>query len=237
MKIIGHRGAAGLALENTIESIQAAIKAGVDSVEFDIRLTADGVFVLMHDHSVERVSDHDHVVSKIVAEHIDQITLHNGEKPPTLSEALEAAESTPVIIETKGTGWAEALSEFLDSYPMPIDATVISFHHQDLGKFAKLSPSVPVYSLEHTRPFDAIQLAKQNGFTGVDMNFWILNPLTYYMARRKKLEIIVYTVNRRWIAWFLKVLFPRIAITTDNPHLMQFLRPRAKRLQARVNES
>lgn len=236
MKIIGHRGAAGLALENTIESILAAKKAGVDGIEFDIRLTSDGIFVLMHDHSVERVSEHNHVIHEIVEDHIYDITLHNGEKLPTLTEALQAAGTTPVIIEAKGTGWAQPLADFLDSHESPLDATVISYHHQDLGEFAKLSPAIPTYAIEHFRVFEAIQFAKQNGFTGVDMNFWILNPLTYFLARRKKLQIIVYTVNSPWIAGFLKLLFPRIAITTDNPHLMQFIRPRSKRLQSHPSE-
>ena len=237
MKIIGHRGAAGLALENTIESILAAKKAGVDAIEFDIRLTSDNVFVLMHDHSVDRVSEHNHVIQEILEHHIQDITLHNGEKLPTLSEALHAAGSTPVIIEAKGTAWAESLAHFLDSYNSPLDATVISYNHQDLGEFAKLCPAIPTYAIEHLRVFEAIQFAKQNGFTGVDMNFWILNPLTYFLARRKKLKIIVYTVNSPWMAAFLKLLFPRIAITTDNPHVMQFLRPRRNRLQSQSSEA
>ena len=230
MKIIGHRGAAGIALENTLESIRVAVLTGVDAIEFDVRLTSDGVFVLMHDDSVERVSDYNHSIQEIAAEHIASITLHNGEKLPTLTEALEAAGTVPVVIEAKGTGWAVALSTFLNDYK-DLDASVISYNHRELGKFATLEPNIPTYSIEHTRPFDAIQLAKQNGFSGVDMNFWILNPLTYYLARRKKLNIIVYTVNYRWIAWFLKVLFPKISITTDYPNHMQFLRPRSRRHQ------
>jgi glycerophosphoryl diester phosphodiesterase len=235
MKVIGHRGAAGLALENTVESIKAAIEAGVDAVEFDIRLTADNLFVLCHDQTVSRISNQHHVIKDVEIEHISDIKLHNGELLPTLTDALKAAGKTPVVIETKGTGWAKALAEFLDSYE-PIDATVISFNHAELGRFAKLSPAIPTYAIERTRPFDAIQMAKQNHFTGVDMNFWILNPLTYWMARRKNLEIIVYTVNYRWIAWFLYLLFPRISITSDNPHHMQFLR-RNSRLKVHASKS
>lgn len=229
MKIIGHRGAAGLALENTIASIKAARKAGVDAIEFDIRLTADHQFVLCHDQTLSRISEHEHVVKEAALEHIKEVMLHNGERLPTLADALEAAGNTPVVIEAKGSGWASHLASFLDSYP-PLDATVISFNHRELGKFAKLSPGIPVYAIERTKPFDAIQFAKQNGFTGVDMNFWLLNPLTYWMARRKKLDIIVYTVNFRWIAWFLSVLFPEIAITTNHPHLMQHLRKHSNKM-------
>lgn len=228
MKIIGHRGAAGLALENTIASIKAAKRAGVDAIEFDIRLTSDQQFVLCHDQSLSRVSDQHHVIKDAFMEHISEVLLNNGERMPTLKEALDAAGETPVIIEAKGSNWATKLSTFLDNY-RPIDAKVASFNHRELGKFAKLSPGIPAYAAERTNPFDAIQFANQNNFAGVDMNFWILNPLTYWMARQRNLDIVVYTVNFRWIAWYINVFFPHVSIVTNHPHAMQFLRPRTVR--------
>lgn len=228
MKIIGHRGAAGLALENTIASIKAAKKAGVDAIEFDIRMTSDEQFVLSHDQTLSRVSPHHHVIKDVASEHLPDIILHNGERLPTLTEALQAAGKTPVVIEAKGSGWAIRLAEFLKNYG-PLDATVISFNHRELGRFAKRASNIPTYAIERTKPFDAIQFAKQNKFTGVDMNFWLLNPLTYWMARKKGLKIIVYTVNHRWIAWFLSALFPTISITTNHPHSLQFLRRKSNK--------
>ena len=52
--IIGHRGAAGLAPENTLESFEAAIAAGADCIEFDVRRTSDGKGVVFHDLNVDR---------------------------------------------------------------------------------------------------------------------------------------------------------------------------------------
>ena len=59
MKIIGHRGAAGLELENTLPSIRMAIELGVDGVEFDVRITADRQLVLCHDDNTSRMSNVD----------------------------------------------------------------------------------------------------------------------------------------------------------------------------------
>lgn len=237
MKVIGHRGAAGLALENTIESIKAAKLAGVDAIEFDVRLTSDGHFVLCHDDTLGRVSKHDRHIKEVAAEHIETIKLHNGEKLPTLTEALDAVGETTAIIEAKGAGWAKPLAKFLESYSDRA-IIVISFNHDELSTFAKQIPKVPVYAVERTSPFEIIQIAKQNHLTGIDMNFWLLNPLTYWIARRKNMEIIVYTVNFRFIAWFLSILFPRISITTDHPQLMQFVRERPKKsLTIQPNES
>lgn len=228
MKIIGHRGAAGLALENTIASIKAAKRAGVDAIEFDIRLTADKQFVLCHDPSLKRISTEKHQVKDVAFKHISEVLLHNGERMPTLEEALKAAGKTPVFIETKGSGWAKPLAQFLDNYE-PIDASVISYNLTELKLFSKRCPAIPTYAVERFRLIEAILHAKQDGFTGVDFNYWLLNPLTYWLARRKKLEVVVYTVNHRWIAWLLRLLYPKISITTNYPPAMQFLRPPEKR--------
>ncbi|MCE9537534.1 MAG: glycerophosphodiester phosphodiesterase, partial [Nitrospirae bacterium] len=54
---IGHRGAAGHAPENTLEAIHKGIALGVDFVEIDVRRTADGVLVALHDESVSRTTN------------------------------------------------------------------------------------------------------------------------------------------------------------------------------------
>lgn len=56
-KVIGHRGAAGSAPENTLESIRRAYQLGARWVEFDTKLTADGAVILMHDETLERTTD------------------------------------------------------------------------------------------------------------------------------------------------------------------------------------
>ncbi len=55
--VIGHRGYAGRAPENTLASFEAAIRAGAHVVETDVRLTADGVAVCLHDPTVDRTAD------------------------------------------------------------------------------------------------------------------------------------------------------------------------------------
>ncbi|WP_328481201.1 glycerophosphodiester phosphodiesterase family protein [Streptomyces sp. NBC_00377] len=55
--VIGHRGAAGLAPENTLEAVDRADRAGIDWVEVDVQRTKDGVLVLMHDQDLVRTTD------------------------------------------------------------------------------------------------------------------------------------------------------------------------------------
>src|SRR6266480_6507973 len=55
--VVAHRGASADEAENTLPAFEAAVRAGADAVEFDVRMTADGVAVVMHDPDVSRTTD------------------------------------------------------------------------------------------------------------------------------------------------------------------------------------
>lgn len=234
MKIIGHRGAAGLALENTLESIKAAIDAGVDAVEIDIRTTKDNQLVLCHDKNTAGVSKYSYNVNEHPYSKLQKIKLNNGQYMATLEQAIKAAANTPLVIEGKDNHWARPLSKSLRSHKNLPGYCVISFNHPELFTFSQLMPDIPVYALENTNPFEVIRTARVLGFSGIDINFWLLNPLTYVLARLHKLDIIVYTVNKTWIMRFIRLLYPDISITTDVPDQFQFLR---KKKRNRTNAS
>ncbi len=230
MKIIGHRGAAGLALENSIESIESAIAAGVDAIEFDVRLTSDKHFVLSHDTTTKRVSPHHYGIHDETIAVLTQVLLHNGETIPSLEQALDAAGAVPVYIEVKGSQWARSLATFLKKRELH-NVNVIAMDHDELIRFHEYMPRVHVYAIQKfhaTELFQTFKTAERAGLNGIDMNFWLLNPLTYWIARRKKLEVIVYTVNYAWIARFLRRFFPEIAITTNHPTRLSFLQDDAE---------
>lgn len=226
MKIIGHRGASSLALENTIASIKAAKVAGVDAVEFDVRATSDGQLVVCHDNSLARTYGVDKKVSELKKANIAKIISSDGHPLPTLEVALKAAGNTPVFIEGKSNGWAKPLAQALKRHPKRDKYIVISFNHHELSRFTQLCPDVVTFVLEHRNPFDAINAARIYGFDGIDVNYWTLNPLVFWLARRHGLSVAVFTVNKPWLASFVRFLYPSVYLTTDVPQKMQFLRPR-----------
>jgi glycerophosphoryl diester phosphodiesterase len=228
MKVIGHRGAAGLAPENTIAAIQAGLAASVDGIECDVRLTSDGVFVLSHDEDLFRTCNDPRKIAELTLKEIQKVRTANGEHGlPTLEAVLEIIGTTPLYIEAKDTGWADALSRFLKHHPKKKQCRIISFNHRELFAFTERLADVPVYAIERNSPFDVFNTARVLGFAGVDLNFWLLNPLTYWLARLHKLEIIVYTVNKPWMAAFIRILYPKISITTNYPNRMQRFRTHA----------
>lgn len=220
MRIIGHRGAPSLAPENSIRSIKAAIDAGVDGIEFDVRLSKDGKLFLCHDPTLERTHDVDERISSLTATALMKIKGPDGDHIPTLEEALKVAGKTPLYIEAKARNWAKPLVRALAKHPNKKHYTVIAFNHQELFKFSQYCPDIAVYVLEHRNPFDAINAARVYGFDGIDVNYWTMNPLAYYLCKRHNLGIIVFTANTPWIAKIFQKLYPKISITTNVPQKM-----------------
>jgi glycerophosphoryl diester phosphodiesterase len=85
---IGHRGAAGLEPENTLRSIEAALRLGVEMVEIDVRHCADGTLVVVHDDDLQRVAGTHARVSALTPAQLRSIDVGEGERIPTLEEAL-----------------------------------------------------------------------------------------------------------------------------------------------------
>jgi glycerophosphoryl diester phosphodiesterase len=232
MKIIGHRGAAGLELENTLPSFRLALQIGVHAVELDIQLTKDRQPVVCHDDNLKRVGGGDHSIKELTYAQLSKLTLSNGASVPHLRDVLTIAGKTPVIIEIKVEGGVQEVLPILDEFPEshPIIASPI---YKEIAVLKELQPHVRGYIRVVLNPFEAIQSARAYHADGLDMNFWILNPLTYFMARHNKLEIMVYTVNSRLIARFIQVLYPKVAICTNHPDW--FIKRRWARLKASRN--
>jgi glycerophosphoryl diester phosphodiesterase len=216
-KIIGHRGAAGIALENSRESLLAAIEHGVDMVELDTRLTADDQLVVIHDSYTQRVMPGDNTVvrAKTLAE-LQELSLHNGETFISLDEALDVIGDTPVIIELKDENSVDELLLALGRHPKA-KASVASFHHNELRQVRRAITDIPVYVLEHMSPLEIVHSARSMQATGIGLNKWLMNPLTYRLAKQYHLELYVYTVNNPFVARFLRVLYPDIHLCTNHP--------------------
>lgn len=226
MKIIGHRGAAGTELENTIASLQTAVDIGVYAIELDVRLTMDNRLVVCHDADLMRIAHNKSRISELNLEDLQKIELISGSFVPTLEQALEVIGSTPLIVELKDTDCSMPLLDIISKFPKP-NIEVASFKLSELSKLRQLSPSLKLHALERTKPFDIIHYAKQLHLDGVGLNYWLLNPLTYWLCKRANLSIYVYTVNHWFQAAFLSKLYPDIAICTDYPE--RFVSHRRKR--------
>ncbi|HEV2834871.1 MAG TPA: glycerophosphodiester phosphodiesterase [Pyrinomonadaceae bacterium] len=97
--IIGHRGASAVAPENTIAAFEAAIAAGADGIEFDVRLSRDGVPVIIHDDNLRRTHGVRSAVNALTADELVRL------KVPTLRQLFElmAQNSLLLCLEIKAS--------------------------------------------------------------------------------------------------------------------------------------
>ncbi|MDB5185888.1 MAG: glpQ [Candidatus Saccharibacteria bacterium] len=217
MKAIGHRGASAHALENTKHSFELARLLGVDAIELDVRKTKDNYLVVCHDADIGRISHRSDRISSLTLKELQGITLRDGKSSvPTLAEILTVLGDVPVIIELKENDCEKELLNVLRKYPKT-NATVASFKLEVLARLREMDPEIRLFGLERTKPLDIIIAAQDLKLNGVGLNFWLLNPLTYWWARKSNLDMYVYTVNSRMIGRFIRLLYPLAAICTNHP--------------------
>ncbi|AJP04060.1 glycerophosphodiester phosphodiesterase [Streptomyces cyaneogriseus subsp. noncyanogenus] len=108
---VAHRGDPYRVRENTIDSLRSALDRGADAVEIDVRLTRDGVPVLLHDETLRRLWERDRPLRALTAAEVSGLT--DG-RVPTLAEALAATEGSRVMLDLPGAPDLRAVRRVVD---------------------------------------------------------------------------------------------------------------------------
>lgn len=201
--VIGHRGACGHAPENTLLSIDAAIRLGAHWVEFDVQHHA-GELWLMHDLTLDRTTNGRGLLTAHSAAQLRALDAGQGEPIPTLPDALNLIEQrVGVNIELKSwDGCAAAVADCLRGYLAEgWDAQrfmVSSFHLPELWEFRQLLPEVPVAMLTVGVPLDWAGAASELGARWLNVSAEFVDARLIADAHARGLGINVYTVNEAW---------------------------------------
>ncbi|MFK0159371.1 glycerophosphodiester phosphodiesterase [Streptomyces sp. NPDC090493] len=107
---VAHRGDPYRFRENTLDSLRSALRRGADAVETDVRLTRDGVPVLLHDATLKRLWDHDRPLHALSADEVRGLTAGGV---PTLAEALAATEGSRVMLDLPGEPGERAVARIV----------------------------------------------------------------------------------------------------------------------------
>ena len=202
LKIFGHRGAAGYVTENTLESFRKAIELGVDGIEFDVRLTADGFPVVIHDATIDRTSKHSGRVGEMSLAELQEVTAGDLHPIPTLEEAIGCMPATICInVELKEiAAHKPTLKVLFDLVSRgavrPEQVLVTSFEHEAIELLCEATTEFQVGLLTKGLPHDTYwDLAKRLKVTSANIDLASINSAFVERAHRNDLLVMVYTVN------------------------------------------
>lgn len=220
--VIGHRGAKGLAPENTIASIEKARAHGADEIEFDVRVTKDGVPILAHDPFVHDASGAEYSIDR----HTYAQLLGYKPELATLEEVLNHIDARVHLdIEVKPAEPVEpiiaVLRDFINSGMYHASHIhVASFSYKTLREIHRALPDLPLIVNEHWSGVVATWRARRLGTKRITMrSYWLWRGFIAPMARRGW-QLSSYTVNdpklaKRWHSYGL------YGIVTDFPDRFQ----------------
>lgn len=211
MRLFAHRGFADVYPENTLAAISRAARRA-EGIEIDVRRCKSGELVVIHDATIDRVSEHSGSVADLSATELGALdVLGSGEGVPTLDAALEAVpDDTAVNIELKERGMAASAIAAADGVDNEVivssfDATALAeMYRNDAVERSKrgradLSDSgVSLAYLADVTPRTDIRTARDLGCSYLHANGWLcLCTGVVSRARRLGMEVNAWTANWR----------------------------------------
>ncbi len=186
MLVLGHRGAPREAAENTLESFRRAMEQGADGFEFDVRRSADGRLVVVHDPRLGACAVARSTYARLRA-------TRRGAAMPLLADVLREFGGAFLDIELKIAGIEAAVLEQTAKFCAPSRFVVTSFHRAVVTRVKELDPTVAVGWL-----FD--RKAPAHLWQELDVQFLaphyrVLDSRLAEAARRRGLRLITWTAN------------------------------------------
>lgn len=209
-KVFAHRGASGYALENTLEAFALAIEQGADGIELDVQLSSDGIPVVIHDETVDRVTEKIGYVKDYTLQELKKMTVLKDRFPgygdaviPTLKEVLEAAKPSGVLVNIElktGIYWypdiEKKVAEIVEETGMKEKIIYSSFNHYSVQRIKEIVPDAKTAYLYSDVILNVEDYAKKTNVDG-------LHPAVYHVKMagflkayiQSGLDVRVWTVN------------------------------------------
>ena len=227
--IIAHRGASALAPENTLAAFQKAIADGAEGLEFDVRLSKDGVVVVFHDATLERLTARKDLVSNLTAEELQKIDVgswFNQHKPnrsnddfskeriPTLRQLLDFLKDFKGLIyielkcrESEAEKLSKAVCAVISDSPLLPNMIVKSFQLEVIPHIRRLCPTVRTAALFAPKIMTIlrkekrlVKIAHELGADMISVHFSLATRKLMKKAAKKDLPVTIWTAdNPRWV--------------------------------------
>jgi glycerophosphoryl diester phosphodiesterase len=210
--IIGHRGASAVAPENTLAAFEAAIAAGADGVEFDVRFCRDGIPVVIHDETLYRTSG----IRRRVAEmRRDELTRFDV---PSLEQVFELFETNDRILylEMKEAEVAEECCRLIERYRLKDRVIFECFEHSALKIVKSINPRFRTAPLFQPPASFILKRALAVGADEIALHHRLATASKVERANQAGLRVVVWTVDDP--AWIERAReFDVHALITNDP--------------------
>ncbi|HEX8175486.1 MAG TPA: glycerophosphodiester phosphodiesterase family protein [Pyrinomonadaceae bacterium] len=246
--VIGHRGAASVAPENTIISFKRAMADGADGIEFDVRLAQDRVPVVIHDPDLRRTALRDGAVASFSSKALSRVcagTWFNRRFPalareeyshatiPTLAEVFELFQRKGALlyvemkcVVAEAHAIAAEVAKLIREHEMIERVVVESFTLEAIAEMKRLAPEIRTAALFEPKLVPPpstrrmMRLAAGCGADELALHHLLARRSVVEEAARRGLRTVVWTVDNP--AWLSRASRQGIhAIITNNPAIMK----------------
>ena len=216
--VIAHRGASGIAPENTLAAVKAAIEMGVDMVELDVHQTRDDIAVVIHDKTVNRTSNGKGKVKDFTFDELQVLDSGSwfhpkfkNEKIPSLESVLQEVKGKVKLLievkETKYSGIEKNIVQLLNKYDAKNWCIIQAFETGVLNNIQKLDPSIEIHKLvvgdipglplHIDNCLRTGNIYKYNNTASINPNFKFVNKKTIQKIHGQGQKINTWTVNEQ----------------------------------------
>jgi glycerophosphoryl diester phosphodiesterase len=196
LKIMGHRGAAGVEPENTLRSFRRALDLGVAMVELDVHLTKDGRLAVIHDDTLDRTTNGRGPVKDFTLAELQRLDAGQGERLPALEEVFSLVKGkVRLVVELKEPEAAPALLRFFQEERAFEFATVISFWHPAVKVLKEQEPRLTTGVLMVGCPVDPVGLAQAARADALVLQYAYVTPKLVAAAHSHNLLVYVWNID------------------------------------------
>lgn len=237
-KIFAHRGFSGNYPENTMTAFKEAVKAGADGIELDVQFTQDHVPVIIHDRTVNRMTDGKGFVCDFSLADLQKLRMKedSSERIPTFEEFLHWVEPHSVYLnvelktELKDRGEiSQLILPLLAKYGVEERTILSSFDHKALYAAKQKKPHIESAALIHQAMMNPSEYLVTLGVEGIHFKASTLLMDEVAELQEKGYHLRPYTVNtvdqmNQFFTWGCEGIF------TDYPDLALAVLKEFKRL-------
>lgn len=236
--VIGHRGDAKNAPENTLISFKRTVEMGADGIELDVQMSKDGHLVVIHDERVDRTTDGIGFVKDFTLKEIKRLDAgikfgkkFTGERIPTLYEVFDLIGNRNFIvnIEIKSgiviyPGIEEKLVEMILDYNFQDRVVISSFNHYSLREVKEIAPELKIGLLYECGLVEPWYIANRMHAYSLHPFYFNIIPELVAGCKKNNVKLFPWTVDKKDDMERLVKLGVDAIITNDPQTLVDLIR-------------